>query len=67
MGAWYLSLAGSMFLVLIGMYIHWTVVVFGLILPCIPILSVLVARRKARRLMVADPERGEGSPADEQP
>lgn len=49
MGAWYLSLAGCLLLVLVGMYIHWSVVVIGLFLPFIPMLSFVVARRTERR------------------
>ncbi len=49
MGTWYLSLAVSLFLILIGIYIHWTVVAAGLLLPFVPMISVLLERRRARR------------------
>jgi len=49
LGTWYLSLAASLTLILIGMYIHWSVVVFGLFLPFIPMLSFVLSRRAERR------------------
>jgi len=49
LGTWYLSLAASLALILIGMYIHWSVVAFGLILPFIPMLSFVLSRRADRR------------------
>jgi hypothetical protein len=48
-GAWYLSLAVSLFLILIGLYIHWSVVFVGLLLPFIPMISFLLARRAKRK------------------
>jgi hypothetical protein len=48
-GAWYLSLAVSLFLVLVGLYIHWSVVLVGLLLPFIPMISFLVTRRAKRK------------------
>ena len=54
MGAWYLSLAGSLVLVLIGMYIHWSVVVVGLFLPFVPMISFLLSRRAERRRPESD-------------
>jgi len=56
LGTWYLSLAGSLLLVLVGMYIHWSVVVIGLFLPLIPMLSFVLARRAERRRGVASTE-----------
>jgi len=49
LGTWYLTLAASLVLILIGMYIHWSVVVFGLILPFIPMVSFVLSRRAERR------------------
>ncbi|MDH3977761.1 MAG: hypothetical protein OEU86_04545 [Gammaproteobacteria bacterium] len=49
MGSWYLSLVVSLFLIMIGLYMHWTVMAAGLILPFIPIISLLVQRRRARK------------------
>jgi hypothetical protein len=56
LGTWYLSLAVSLLLVLIGMYIHWTVVVFGLLLPFVPMVSFVLSRRTARRKRATDEE-----------
>ncbi|NND35787.1 MAG: hypothetical protein HKN81_01520 [Gammaproteobacteria bacterium] len=49
MGTWYLSLAGSLLLILVGLYVHWTVVVVGLLLPFIPMVAFVLARRADRR------------------
>ena len=49
MGTWYLSLAGCLLLVMIGMYIHWSIVLLGLLLPFLPMVSFLLARRTQRR------------------
>jgi len=48
MGTWYLSLAISLFLILVGIYIHWSVVLAGLLLPFIPLISILRDRRRRR-------------------
>jgi hypothetical protein len=58
-GTWYLSLAISLFLVLIGLYIHWSVVLLGLLLPFIPMVSFLMMRRAARK---RDQQAGNGAP-----
>ena len=49
MGTWYLSLAGCLLLVMIGMYIHWSIVLLGLLLPFLPMVSFLLSRRAERR------------------
>ena len=49
MGTWYLSLVVSLLFILIGMYIHWSVVLVGLILPFIPMVSFVRSRRAQRR------------------
>lgn len=54
MGAWYLSLAGSFLLILLGMYVHWSVVVAGLLLPFVPMVTFVLARRAQRRAAAAD-------------
>ena len=59
MGAWYLSLAVSLFLIIIGMYIHWSIVLAGFFLPFIPMLSIVLSRRAARR---RDAQRGRDEP-----
>lgn len=48
MGAWYLSLAVGLFLILIGMTIHWTVMLVGVLLLFIPMVSALIGRRRRR-------------------
>ncbi len=48
MGTWYLSLALSLFLILVGLWIHWSVVLVGALLPFIPMLLVVVQRRRRR-------------------
>lgn len=47
-GTWYLSLGFSLFLVLIGIYIHWSVVLIGALLPLWPMIATLNGRRRAR-------------------
>lgn len=49
MGTWYLSLVVSLLFILIGLYIHWSVVLFGLILPFVPMVSFVRSRRAERR------------------
>jgi len=51
MGAWYLSLVVSLLLILIGMYIHWSVVLAGLLLPFVPMIAMV---RKLRRKRAGD-------------
>ena len=58
LGTWYLSLAGCLLLVMMGMYIHWSIVLLGLMLPFLPMVSFLLARRAERRNAKRD---GEGS------
>ncbi len=48
MGAWYLSLAVSLFLILSGIFIHWSVVMVGLMLPFVPMISIVLERRRQR-------------------
>jgi len=49
LGAWYLSLAASLLLILVGLYIHWSVVLVGLLLPLLPMLTFVLSRRAERR------------------
>jgi len=60
MGTWYLSLAFSLFLILVGMYIHWSIVLAGLLLPFVPMISILLDRRRRR-------VSGEGSESNPSP
>ena len=46
MGSWYLSLAVSVFLVLIGLYTHWLVIAVGALLPFVSLGRYLLRRRK---------------------
>jgi len=48
-GAWYLSLTVSLLLILTGLYIHWSVVLVGVLLPIVPMISFLVTRRAKRK------------------
>lgn len=48
MGAWLWTISLGLFLVLIGLYIHWTVVLAGALLPFLPVVAELQRRRRAR-------------------
>lgn len=48
MGAWYLSLAVSLLLILLGMVVHWSIMLMGLLLLFIPLISALLDRRRGR-------------------
>ena len=48
MGSWFLVLSLSLVIVLVGLYIHWSVVLLGALLPFIPVLSALRERRSSR-------------------
>jgi hypothetical protein len=48
MGAWLWTISLGLFLVLLGLYIHWSVVLVGALLPVVPILAELLRRRRAR-------------------
>jgi hypothetical protein len=49
MAGWFWLIALGLFLVLTGLYIHWTVVLFGALLPFLPVLAELLRRRRNRR------------------
>ena len=49
MGSWYLSIAVSILLILLGLATHWVVMFAGVLLLFIPPLAVLISRRRARR------------------
>lgn len=49
MGSWLWLIALGVFLVLAGLYIHWTVVVAGALLPVVPVVLELVRRRNRPR------------------
>ena len=45
MGSWLWLITLGIFLVLVGLYIHWTVVLLGALLPVAPVVAELVRRR----------------------
>ena len=49
MGTWYLSIGLSLLLILVGLYTHWLVILFAVLLPVVPMLTLLVRRRLASR------------------
>lgn len=49
MGSWLWLIALGFFVVLIGLYIHWSVVLAGALLPFIPVVAELIRRRNGRR------------------
>lgn len=48
MAGWFWLLALGLFLVLVGLYIHWSVVLLGALLPVVPILAEYLKRRRGR-------------------
>ena len=46
MGAWYLSIGGSLLLIFNGLYTHWSLILFGALLPFVPLVMFLVNRDK---------------------
>lgn len=48
MGPWLWLIALGLLLVLVGLYIHWTVVLAGALLPFIPVIAELLRRRSRR-------------------
>lgn len=46
MGAWYFSLGGSLLLVFIGLYTHWSILLLGAVLPFVPFVIFLKNRGK---------------------
>ena len=46
MGGWFWLIALGLFMVLIGLYLHWSVVLLGALLPVLPILAELLRRRR---------------------
>jgi len=54
MGTWFISLSASLVIVLIGLYIHWSVVLAGALLPFLPLLTELLRLRQSRRDRAAD-------------
>jgi hypothetical protein len=48
MGSWLWLIAVGLFLVLIGLYIHWSVVLLGALLPFLPVVAELLRRGRRR-------------------
>ena len=46
MGSWSLLLAVGIFLVLVGLFTHWSLVVAGALLPVLPLVAELLRRRR---------------------
>ena len=46
MGGWFWLLALGLFLVLIGLYLHWSVVLLGALLPFVPVVAEWLRRRR---------------------
>lgn len=46
MSGWFWLIALGLFLVLIGLYLHWTVVLLGALLPFVPVVAELLRRRR---------------------
>ena len=47
MGSWSHAIAASIFLVLLGLVTHWSLIVLGALLPVWPVLGELIRRRRA--------------------
>ena len=46
MGAWYFTIGGSLLLVFIGLYTHWSIMLLGAVLPFVPLVTFLMKRGK---------------------
>ena len=46
MSGWFWLIALGLFLVLAGLYLHWSIVLLGALLPFVPILAELLRRRR---------------------
>jgi uncharacterized membrane protein YjjP (DUF1212 family) len=46
MGYWYLALFISFLVILIGLSLHWSVVLAGALLPFVPLVSLVLRRRR---------------------
>ena len=49
LAGWFWLIALGLFLVLTGLYIHWSVVLLGALLPFVPVLAELLRRRRNRK------------------
>lgn len=46
MGGWFWLIALGLFLVLVGLYLHWSVVLLGALLPFVPVVAEWLRRRR---------------------
>lgn len=46
MGSWGILLAAGLTLMLFGLFIHWSVILAGALLPFLPLVSELLRRRR---------------------
>ncbi|UCG73323.1 MAG: hypothetical protein JSV45_02775 [Chromatiales bacterium] len=58
MAHWYLVLLVSFVVMLVGLSIHWTVVLAGALLPLVPLVTLLLRRRRRN---AAQKNAGEGN------
>lgn len=58
MAHWYLVLLVSFVVMLVGLSIHWTVVLAGALLPFVPLVALLLRRRQRN---AAQKNAGEGN------
>lgn len=49
MGSWLWLIALGLFLVLVGLYLHWSVVLAGALLPFVPVVAEWLRRRRRRQ------------------
>lgn len=45
MGSWLYLVSLGVFLVLVGLYIHWSLVLVGALLPFLPVVAAVIRRR----------------------
>ena len=56
MGHWYLVLFCCFCLAMFGLFTHWSLLLIAAMLPFIPMLSLLLRRRRERRNVRAETE-----------
>jgi hypothetical protein len=56
MGAWYLSLSGSLLLIFIGLYTHWSILLIGALLPFVPMATYLLQRNRSATQEAGNPD-----------
>ena len=49
MGGWALLVCAAIFLVLVGLVTHWSLILAGALLPIWPLVSELLRRRRSAR------------------